>query len=164
VELTLRPIEAADVEEVQRLYEAMPDVFKLLIGRPAPPDQSANDYDQALKMPGRVRYAVVLDNQIIGLADCKFDDATERLAHIGLLALAPPYDQDATAALVLRILSRWFARLGVTRVQTLVPAHSARAIAFWTSQGFTFTGGQLRRELPGYAPRFLALTRDLDFL
>jgi hypothetical protein len=146
---------------VQRLYEAVPEVFVRLIGRPAPPDQSANDFTQALATPGRFRYVVALNDGIIGLADCKLDDEVPGLGHLGLLLLAPPYDDPLVAALVLRIIMRWMARLGVTRVQTGVPAHSQQDVAFWSAQGFEFTGAQYRRDLPGHAPRFLVMARDL---
>jgi hypothetical protein len=161
MDFLLRRVEAEDVPEVQRLYEAEPEVFQRLLGRPAPPDQAINDYVQALGMPGRFQFAVLLDGRMVGLADCKLDDEVEGLAHLGLLLLARPYADAAVTALVLRILARWLESLGVRKLQISVPAHVREEVAFWQALGFGFTGEQYRRDLPGYAPRFLVMERAI---
>ncbi len=158
----LRPVEIDDIPTVQALYEGTPDVFRKLIGRPAPPDQAGNDVLQALQTPGRYQFAILLDQQMVGLADCKLDDELDHLAHIGLLLLRPPYDDDAIAGLAARILIRWLAGSGVQRVQVAVLAQDPHEQAFWRAQGFEFTGEQYRRELPDYAPRFLVMQRELS--
>jgi hypothetical protein len=159
--LTLRPIEASDAPDVQALYDATPEAFRRLIGRPAPPDQATNDLRQAAQTPGRYQYAVMLDEQLVGLADCKLDDEVDGLAHIGLLLLRPPYDDPAISGLVARILTRWLEAQGALTVQVGVLAHVPDEIAFWSKQGFEFTGEQYRREFPGYAPRILVMQRDI---
>jgi hypothetical protein len=158
----LRPIQAEDTPEVQRLYEAAPEVFRRLIGRPAPPDQAANDFAQAQEQPGRFRFLLLFQDQPVGLADCKLDDEIEGLAHIGLLLLIPPYDDPLVTELALRILERWLSGFAVHRLQVGVLAHLPGEVAFWRSQGFAFTGEQHRRNLPGYAPRFLIMERSLS--
>jgi hypothetical protein len=159
--LTLRQIDASDVPDVQALYDATPERFRRLIGRPAPPDQAANDLQQAAQTPGRYQYAVMLDEQLVGVADCKLDDEVDGMAHIGLLLLRPPYDDPAIAGLVARILIRWLETLGALAVEVGVLAHVPDEIAFWAAQGFEFTGEQYRREFPGYAPRILIMQRDI---
>jgi hypothetical protein len=161
VPFTLRLLEVEDLPMVQALYEATPDVFRKLIGRPAPPDQAGNDFFQALQTPGRYQFAILFDDQQVGLADCKLDDEVAHLAHIGMLLLRPPYDDVAIIGLVARILSRWLEELGVRRLQVGVVAQDPHEQAFWRAQGFEFTGEQYRRELPGYAPRFLVMEKIL---
>jgi len=51
--------------------------------------------------------------------------------------------------------------LGVQRVQVAVLAQDPYEQAFWRALGFEFTGEQYRRELPGYAPRFLVMQKEL---
>ncbi len=158
----LRPLEVDDIPAVQTLYEATPDVFRKLIGRPAPPDQAGNDVFQALQTSGRYQFAILLDGCVVGVADCKLDDAVEHLAHIGMLLLRPPYNDPAVLGLVARIVIRWLEGLDVQRLQVAVLAQDYQAQAFWRAQGFEFTGEQYRRELPGYAPRFLIMEHALS--
>ena len=161
MDLTLHPLSPADAPALQRVYEACPATFRSLLGRPAPADLAANDFAQAQAMPGRYQLGIRLDDTLIGVLDCKLDDEVAGQAHLGLLLLAPPYDDPDIGALALRILMRWLFGLGVTRLETDVPAHDPAAVAFWSGQEFAFTGEQYRRELPGYAPRFLVMAREL---
>jgi len=164
VNLILRLLTPADAPILQRLYDACPAAFTSLLGRAAPRDLAENDLTQAQAAPGRTQLGVFLDEALIGFIDCKLDADTPDRAHLGLLLLASPYDDPTIASSILRILTRWLIGLGITQLETGSPAHDAAAIRFWLDQGFRFTGEQYRRELPGYAPRFLvmalALTTD----
>ena len=159
----LRLLLDEDVPALQRVYDACPEAFRHRIGQPAGPDQAARDFLQALKVPGRYQFGITVDDSLVGLAEYKLDDEQEGLAHIGLLLLAPPYDEPEIARLALRILTRWLtASFGVYRLETSPPAHVPEAIAFWEAAGFVFTGGQYRRDLPNYHPRFLIMAKDLE--
>ena len=162
--LALRPLTPSDAPILQRLYDACPAAFTSLLGRAAPRDLAENDLTQAQVTSGRTQLGVFLDEGLIGFIDCKLDADTPDRAHLGLLLLASPYDDPTIASSILRILTRWLIGLGITQLETGSPAHDAAAIRFWLDQGFRFTGEQYRRELPGYAPRFLvmalALTTD----
>ena len=157
----LRPLAPSDAPILQRLYDACPAAFDSLIGRAAPPDLADNDLTQAQSTPGRTQLGVFLDEDLIGFIDCKLDADAPNWAHLGLLLLAAPYDEPTIASSILRILTRWLIGLGVAQLETGVPAHDAAAIRFWLGQGFRFTGEQYRRELPGYAPRFLVMALAL---
>jgi len=165
--LTLRLLTDADLDALQAVYDACPAHFRRLIGRPAPPDQAARDFVQALGTPGRFQFGIFVapgspDDRLIGMFDCKLDDETRGLAHAGLLLLAPPYDDPAIRGLALRMVERWLAgTYGVTRIETSVPAHDPPELAFWQVQGYAFTGEQFRRDLPGYAPRLLVLAKAI---
>jgi Acetyltransferase (GNAT) family len=159
--VSLRPLTPPDAPILQRLYDACPAAFTSLLGRPAPPDLAANDLTQALATPGRTQLGVFSDEDLIGFIDCKLDADIPDRAHLGLLLLASPYDDPAIASPILRILTRWLIGLGIARLETGVPAHDATAIRFWLGQSFSFTGEQYRRELPGYAPRFLVMALPL---
>jgi hypothetical protein len=158
----LRPLTPADAPILQHLYDAHPAAFTALIGRRAPPDLAENDLTQAQTAPGRTQLGVFLDEDLIGCIDCKLDTGMPDRAHLGLLLLASPYDDPTIASSILRILTRWLIGLGVTHLETGVPAHDAAAIRFWLGQGFRFTGEQYRRELSGYAPRFLVMALMTD--
>jgi hypothetical protein len=166
--LTLRLLTDADLDALQAVYDACPADFQRLIGRPAPPDQAARDFLQALGTPGRFQFGVFVGSEpdgdrLAGLLDCKLADETPGLAHAGLLLMAPPYDDPDIRGLALRMIERWLAgAYGVTRIETGIPAHDAPELAFWGAQGYTFTGEQYRRDLPGYAPRLLVLAKALD--
>ena len=83
-------------------------------------------------------------------------------AHIGLILLSPPYDDPAVLSLAVRVLERWLAgEYGVRRVEVAALAHAPADIAFWEREGYAFTGAEFRRYLPGYAPRFLVMAKDL---
>jgi len=162
MDFSLQPLTVDDIPALQRVYDACATAFTLLLGRPAGPEQAAADFQQAQEMPGRFQFGVRTDGEMVGLVDCKLDDDREGVARVGLLLLALPYDDPAIASLVLRILVSWLnGTFGVNRLETDVLAHDPTAIRFWTSEGFTFTGEQYRRDLPGYAPRLLVMAKDL---
>jgi len=159
----LRLVADSDLPDLQRIYEASPAVFRQLIGRPADPELAVRDFLDAIRMPGRYQFGAFLDDALIGVVDCKLDENEEGLAHIGMLLLAPPYDDPGVRGLALRMVERWLAaQFGAVRVETGVVSHAPEQIDFWLSQGYDFTGWQYRRELPGYAPRFLILGKDLS--
>lgn len=158
----LRLIADSDIPDLQRIYDASPDVFRRLTRAPALPDQAARDFVDALQSPGRFQFGIQYDDNLIGAADCKLDDEEEGLARIGLILLAPPYDDPAIMGLAVRVLERWLAsEYAVRRVEVGAAAHAPAEIAFWEAQGYALTGGQYRRDLPGYAPRFLILAKDI---
>ena len=81
---------------------------------------------------------------------------------IGLILLTPPYDDLAILGLAVRVLERWLAsEYAVRRIEAGALAHLPSDIAFWESQGYALTGAQYRRELPGYAPRYLVVAKEL---
>ena len=163
MDFELRLLADSDLPGLQRIYDASPDTFRQLIGRPADPELAARDFVDAIRTPGRFQFGVFLGDDLIGAVDCKLDEAEEGLAHIGMLLLAPPYDDHGIRGLALRIAERWLAgQFGAARVETGVVSHAAAEIEFWLSQGYDYTGGQYRRDLPGYAPRLLVLAKDLS--
>jgi hypothetical protein len=158
----LRLLGDSDLPALQRVYDASPEIFQQLIGRAADPELAARDFLDALRTPGRFQFGVFFDDDLIGAVDCKLDEAEEGLAHIGMLLLIAPFDDPNIRGLALRILERWLvAQFGAMRVETDVVSHAAVEIGFWLSQGYDYTGGQHRRDLPGYAPRFLVLGKNL---
>ena len=128
--------------------------------RPARPGRKRSE--SSAGYAGRAQLGVFLDEELIGFIDCKLDADMPDRAHLGLLLLASPYDDPTIASSILRILTRWLMGLGITQLETGVPAHDAAAIRFWLGQGFRFTGEQYRRELAGYAPRFLVMALTID--
>lgn len=163
MDFRLRLLTDADLPDVQRLYDARPDVFRRMTGAPAGPDQAIRDFLDALRFPNRFQFAVMLDETLIGLADCQLDEETEGLAQIGMVLLSPDSDDPQVAGLVVRMLERWLAgEFGATRVEAAVAAHAAADIAFWQGQGYDFTGSGFRRDLADYHPRFLLLAKDLS--
>ena len=162
MDFRLRLLNDSDLPDVQRLYDARPDAFGRLTGAPAAPDQAIRDFVEALRFPNRFQFGVLLDESLVGTADCRLDDGTEGLAHIGMVLLAPAVDDGQVAGLVVRMLERWLvADFGVTRIETGVVAHAAHEIAFWQGQGYDFTGSGYRRDLPDYHPRILLMGKDL---
>jgi RimJ/RimL family protein N-acetyltransferase len=162
MDFALRPLTAADIPALQRVYDVCSSAFERRLGRIAAPDQAASDYGQAQTTPGRFQFGTQLDGEMIGLVDCKLDDNREGVAHLGLVLLTPPYDDPEIASLSLRVLTTWLAgSFAVHRLETDVLAHDPEVIRFWTGEGFTFTGEQYRRELPDYAPRLLVMAKDL---
>lgn len=159
---SLRLLGDSDIPALQRLYDGAPDVFHALTGAPAAPDQAVRDFLDALKSPGRFQFGVLYGDDLIGFADCKLDDEEEGLAHVGMVLLAPPYDDAAILGLVVRVLERWLAEeYSVRRIEVGAPASAPAEIGFWQRQGYEFTGAQYRREVPGRAPRFLVMAKEL---
>ncbi len=159
---TLRLLADADIPALQRLYDRAPELFVRLLGAPAAPDQAIRDFLDALKSPGRFQFAIEFRAELVGMADCKLDDEEEGVAHIGMVLLDEPYRDPDILALVVRVLERWLVtEYGVRRIEVGAPASAAAEIAFWQGQGYEFTGNQYRRELPGRAPRFLSMAKEI---
>jgi hypothetical protein len=159
---SLRLLSDSDIPDLQRIYDASPQVFQRLLRAPAEPLQAARDFVDALQSPGRFQFAVLYEENLIGVLDCKLDDEEERVAHIGLLLLAAPYDDPAIKSLAVRVVERWLAAdYSVQRIEVGALAHVPGEIAFWEGQAYALTGAQYRRDLPGYSPRFLVLAKDL---
>lgn len=159
---TLRLLIDSDLPDLQRIYAASPQVFQRLLRAPAAPDQAARDFVDALQSPGRFQFGVLYADVLIGVVDCKLDDEEEGVARIGMILLAPPYDDPQVMGLAVRVLERWLvAEYAVRRVEVGALAHAPAEIAFWEEQGYALTGAQYRRDLPGYAPRFLVLAKEV---
>lgn len=159
---SLRLMSDSDLPAVQRLYDAAPEVFQRRFGAPATPDQAVRDFVDALKSPARFQFGVLYGDDLIGLADCKLDDEEEGLAHIGMVLLAPSFSDPEILALVVRILERWLSgEYAVKRIEVGAPAAAHDEIGFWQGQGYEFTGAQYRREMPGRAPRFLVMAKEI---
>ncbi len=155
MDFRLRLVIDSDLPDVQRLYDARPDVFRRLLGRPAEPDQAVGDFLGALRFQV-FQFAVMLDETLLGLADCQLDDETEGLAHIGMVLLAPRSTTRRWPSWSCAWTERWLPQndFGATRVETAVVAQAAEEIAFWQAQGYDFTGSGFRRDLGEYRPRF----------
>ena len=65
----LRLVADSDLPDLQRIYEASPDVFRQLIGRPADPELAVRDFLDALRAPGRFQFGAFLDDALIGVVD-----------------------------------------------------------------------------------------------
>jgi hypothetical protein len=159
---SLRLLGDSDLPDLQRIYDSSPGVFRGLFGAPAAPDQAVRDFLDALKSPARFQFGVLYGDVLIGVADCKMDEEEDGLAHVGMILLAVPFDDPEILGLVLRVLERWLAsQYGVRRIEVGALANEAADIAFWQGQGYEFTGAQYRREMPGRAPRFLVLAKEI---
>lgn len=162
MDFSLRLLVDSDIPDLQRIYDISPDTFYRLFGAPAAPDQVIRDFLDALKSPARFQFGVLYGGDLIGVADCKLDDEEEGLAHIGMILLVAPYDDPEILGLVLRVLERWLAgEYAVQRVAVGVLANAPAEIVFWQDQGYEFTGAQYRREMPGRAPRFLVMAKEI---
>ncbi len=159
---SLRLLSDSDLPDLQRIYDASPEVFQRLLRAPAAPDQAARDFVDALQSPGRFQFGVLYADNLIGVVDCKLDDEAEGVARIGMILLPPPYNDPEITGLTLRVVERWLmTEYGVRRIEAGALAHEPGEIAFWEGQGYALTGAQYRRDLPGYAPRFLVLAKDV---
>jgi hypothetical protein len=162
MDFSLRLLGDSDIPDLQRMYDSSPDVFRRLFGEPAAPDQAVRDFLDALKSPGRYQFGVMFGDNLIGMTDCKLDDEEEGLAHFGLVLLPPPYDDREILGLIVRVLERWLgAEFSVRRIEVGASAGAPGEIAFWEAQGYAFTGAQYRREMPGRAPRFLVMAKEI---
>jgi RimJ/RimL family protein N-acetyltransferase len=162
MDFSLRLLGDSDLPDLQRIYNGSPEVFRRLFGGPAAPDQAVRDFLDALRFPGRFQFGVIFHDNLIGVADCKLDDEEEGLAHIGMVLLSPPFDDQEILSLVARVLERWLAtEYNVRRIEIGAPAGAPLEIAFWERQGYEFTGAQYRREMPARAPRFLVMAKDI---
>jgi hypothetical protein len=142
------------IHALQQLYRATPGYWQMYNLPGSPADQAARDLQAAAETPGRfmlgiVRRIVADDPQagveLVGLIDFRLHWPEERMAYIGMVMVAEPYQRQGIGSQAWRLLRPWLAEsAGVVRVRLAVEQFNHKALRFFESLGFRLTGNTRR--------------------
>lgn len=147
--LTLRPLSPVDAPALQTVYHAGADFFLGRGGAPPDPGQAEADLAAAEAEDGRFLLGITLHQSMIGLLDLRLAYPEPFDVSIGLILLAEAQRRQRLGSWALRMLEAWLRRDTPTEaVVVAVPAQDHAAQAFFTANGYGFTG-QATRVLAG---------------
>jgi RimJ/RimL family protein N-acetyltransferase len=156
---------------LQAVYAATPHYWEMygLDGPPAA--QAQRDLAAANETPGRYLVGIVkrLDEQdpasgaeLIGLVDLRLGWPEERIATIGMLMVAEPYQRQGIGAQAWSLLAPWLAASAqMQRARLSIEQFNLKALKFWEKLGFRLTGDSDRVRIGDQFVRHLYLESPL---
>lgn len=138
----VRPLQAAQVPLLQALYDANPEYFVTVTGRPAGPAAAQAEFDDA--PPPHLGYrerwlAGVFDRRdgtLQGVLQMLSDFIAPGVWHLGLLLVATRLHGHGAGAQVYAGFEAWAVRGGARWLRLGVVVGNTRAERFWQRQGF----------------------------
>ncbi len=143
---TLRAFELQkeDTPELQRFFEANPEYFLAVEGRPAKSTEAEEEFHDV--PPEGWNYTklwylgfVNETNAMIGMASVVSDLLAERVWHIGLFMVATPRFGSGDARALYQALEEWAIGNGAQWFRLGVVEGNTRAERFWEKVGFVET-------------------------
>ncbi len=137
----LRELGAADIEAVQRFFEANPEYFLAVHGEGPHADEAKKEFADVppAGMPYRAMWLLgVLDPEgaLIGVATVVADFLRPHVWHVGLFIVATALHGSGAAHAIYRRLERWMVDQGARWLRLGVVQGSARAERFWLRCGY----------------------------
>lgn len=133
-----------EVPRLQALFDANPDYFLAVNGRPARPDEARTEYDE-FPPPhigsSRRWFAGLYEHgdTLVGVAVVLSDLGAQEVWHIALYLLATRLHGRGVAGPVLQALEEWARAGGARWLRLGVVKGHARAERFWLRHGFVET-------------------------
>ncbi len=156
---------------LQRVYELTPSYWALY-GLPAlPQDQARRDLEAAEKEVNRYALGILLAKepgnpaagaQLVGLVDFRLNWPSEKLAYLGMLLVAEPFQRQGIGTEAWRLLEPWLAETArMERVRLGVEQFNPGALRFFQSLDFQLTGKTLRIRSGNKFVRLLLMEKAL---
>lgn len=160
--LTLRPLSPGDAPALQGLYQASADFSLSQDGVLPEPDQAAASLMAATAEEGRYLLGITLRDAMIGVIDLRLASPGPYDVSIGLILLAEGQRRQRLGSWALRMLEAWLTRDTPTEaVVVAVPAQNHAAQAFFTANGYTYTGQSTRVLAGSTRLRLLEMRKSL---
>lgn len=139
-----RGLVEADLPRLQALFEANPEYFVAVSGRPPGPDAARVEFDDRPPphLPWTRRWFLGLHDgagAMVGVADVVSDLSAPGVWHIALFLLATPLHGTGAAHEVYAALEGWIAGSGARWLRLGVVRGNARAERFWQGRGYRET-------------------------
>lgn len=136
-----RELVAADLTRLQALFDANPEYFLTVNGRPPGPDAARADFDDRPPphLPYRQRWFAGLFERggpMVGVTEVVADLCAEGVWHLGLFLVATALHGRGVAQELYRGLEAWVAGQGARWLRLGVVAGNVRAERFWAARGF----------------------------
>lgn len=137
----VRPLAAAQVPQLQALFDANPGYFHAINGRNAGPDAAQLEFDELPPphLPFRQRWVAGLFDDagaLVGTLVLVADLGTPGVWHIALLLVDQAHHGSGLAGQVLTGLQAWARAQGAQWLRLGVVVGNRRAQRFWLRQGF----------------------------
>ncbi|HEY2558670.1 MAG TPA: GNAT family N-acetyltransferase [Caldimonas sp.] len=138
----LRVLDAADVDELQRFFDANPEYFLTVTGEPPRADEAARELADVppAGMPYRemllIGFVDAASGVLVGMATIVGDFIAANVWHIGLFIVASALHGNGTAPALYRMLERWMVERGAAWIRLGVVAGNAKAERFWQRSGY----------------------------
>ena len=135
-------LQAQDVPELQRFFEANPEYFLAVEGRPPGPDAAVTQFRNELPAGYTYTKSWLLGfvddaNSLAGMASLVSDFSAPGVWHIGIFIVATERHGSGDALALYRALEEWMGRGGAQWVRLAVVEGNVRAERFWEKAGFT---------------------------
>ncbi len=133
-----------DIPQLQRFFEANPEYFLAVEGRPAKPTEAEEEFQDAPPVDWsytKLWYLGFVDNSntMIGMASIVSDLLAENVWHIGLFMVATPRFGSGDALTLYQALEDWVIGNGAHWFRLGVVEGNTRAERFWEKVGFVET-------------------------
>lgn len=143
-----RELGADDIPRLQRFYEANPQYFLVVNGRPAQPREAEEEFDFQLPEGWSFEKHWMLaferdDGELVGMADVVSGLFSRDVWHIGLFIVATELHGKGVAHELHAALERWMLDGGARWIRLGVVAGNSRAERFWERLGYV----EVRRRL-----------------
>lgn len=134
-------LQAEDIPELQRFFEANPEYFLAVEGRPARPDEAHAEFYSELPPEysfTKMWYLGFVDeaDSMVGMASLASDFLAQNVWHIGLFMVATPRFGSGDAQALYQALENWAIRSGAQWFRLGVVEGNRRAERFWDKVGF----------------------------
>jgi GNAT superfamily N-acetyltransferase len=132
---------AADMEDVQRLFEATPSYFQLVLGEPPAPDAARKIFERlppdgwAYTRKWSIGWRDA-SGALAAMADVVEDLLAPAVWHLGLFIVAGPLHGTGVARDAYDALESWIGTRGARFLRLGVVDGNVRAERFWRSRGY----------------------------
>lgn len=171
-QVTLLPLSPAlHADALQEVYVNTPaywDMYDLLT---APRGQAERDLAEAHDTPGRTMMGIVKPvepqrpesgGEMIGLVDFRLHWPDARMAYIGMVLVAEPYQRQGFGSKAWRLLVPWFEnQVGIMKIRLGVEQFNVGALGFFQHLGFAVTGESNRIKSGQKLVRLLYMEQEL---
>lgn len=162
-----REMVAAEVPQLQALFEANPEYFLLVNGRRPHSNEAQVEFDEL--PPSHLRYnkrwflgLFDRSRELAGIAVVVSDFCTSDVWHIGLLLLATRLHGRGAARSIYEALEAWMHRQGAQWLRLGVVEGNARAERFWAKCGFREVRRRTGVDTGGRMNNVRVLVKSLD--
>lgn len=142
--LSARELRADDVPQLQALFDANPQYFQTVNGRPANPDEAQAEFDEL--PPPHLSYSrrwfaglFERDGGLAGVAIVVADLGAPGVWHVALFLLATRLHGAGVARPAFDALEAWARAAGARWLRLAVVVGNTRAERFWSACGFVET-------------------------
>jgi RimJ/RimL family protein N-acetyltransferase len=134
-------LQSEDIPELQRFFEANPEYFLAVEGRPASPSEADEELHSELPAGWsftRMWFLGFVDDahSLVGMASLVSDFLALNVWHIGLFMVATARYGSGDAQALYRAMEDWAVRCGAQWLRLGVVEGNTRAERFWEKAGF----------------------------